>query len=169
MVAEGTPIPTPWDQERYDATSIAFQKRRRALRAQGASEAEMDAYFAEVKAVTGPMLAGEPYAGKVGAFEGAGYRAHGLYRPATDCIMFTRNPQYLLPGVRSRHRAGHRDVHEVGAPASAQRHDPASDGVSVPGSRPKTARSGRYARGSIMRVVAAGGSKARCVRMCCGG
>ncbi len=97
MVAAGTPIPTPWDQERYDATSIAFQKRRRALRAQGASEAEMDAYFAEVKAVTGPMLAGEPYAGKVGAFEGAGYRAHGLYRPATDCIMFTRNPQSFCP------------------------------------------------------------------------
>ena len=97
LVADGTPIPTPWDQERYDATSIAFQKRRRELRARGASEAEMDAYFAEVKAVTGPMLAGEQYAGKVGAFEGAGYRAHGLYRPSTDCIMFTRNPHGFCP------------------------------------------------------------------------
>jgi hypothetical protein len=28
----------------------------------------------------------------VGAFEGAGYEAKGLYRPQADCIMFTRNP-----------------------------------------------------------------------------
>ena len=31
------------------------------------------------------------YAGKVGAFEGAGYEARGLYRPEADCIMFSRN------------------------------------------------------------------------------
>jgi len=28
----------------------------------------------------------------VGAFEGAGYQAKGLYRPQVDCIMFSRNP-----------------------------------------------------------------------------
>ena len=33
----------------------------------------------------------EKYAGKVGAFEGAGYEAKGLFRPQTDCIMFTRD------------------------------------------------------------------------------
>jgi hypothetical protein len=38
------------------------------------------------------MLARERFAGKVGAFEGAAYESRGLYRPATDCIMFTRNP-----------------------------------------------------------------------------
>jgi hypothetical protein len=32
-----------------------------------------------------------PYPGKVGAFEGASYEAHGLYRPQADCIMFTRD------------------------------------------------------------------------------
>jgi hypothetical protein len=32
------------------------------------------------------------YSGKVGAFEGAGYEAKGLYRPEADCIMFTRDP-----------------------------------------------------------------------------
>jgi hypothetical protein len=31
------------------------------------------------------------YAGKVGAFEGAGYEAQGLYRPEADCIMFSRS------------------------------------------------------------------------------
>jgi IgA peptidase M64/peptidase M64-like protein len=32
------------------------------------------------------------YAGRVGAFEGAGYEAKGLYRPEADCLMFSRNP-----------------------------------------------------------------------------
>jgi hypothetical protein len=31
------------------------------------------------------------YAGKVGAFEGAGYEAQGLYRPEANCIMFSRS------------------------------------------------------------------------------
>lgn len=97
LVAEGTPIPTPWDQETYDKVSLAFQERRAALRAAGASEETMDAYFAEVKATTSPMLSGERYAARVGAFEGAGYQARGLYRPAIDCIMFTRNPDAYCP------------------------------------------------------------------------
>jgi hypothetical protein len=29
--------------------------------------------------------------GRIGAFEGASYEAQGLYRPAADCIMFTRD------------------------------------------------------------------------------
>jgi len=28
--------------------------------------------------------------GKIGAFEGAGYSGQGLYRPAVDCLMFTK-------------------------------------------------------------------------------
>ena len=32
------------------------------------------------------------FAGKVGAFEGAGYEAKGLFRGEADCIMFSRNP-----------------------------------------------------------------------------
>ncbi len=92
-----TPLPTPWNQELYDKTSLAFQAQRAKLRAAGASESEMDAYFAEVKRVTEPMLQGEPNAGLVGAFEGAGYQAKGLYRPAIDCLMFTRNPDHFCP------------------------------------------------------------------------
>jgi hypothetical protein len=37
------------------------------------------------------MLADQEYAGRIGAFEGAMYESQGLYRPATDCIMFTRD------------------------------------------------------------------------------
>jgi hypothetical protein len=37
------------------------------------------------------MLSAKAYSGKVGTFEGASYEARGLYRPQTDCIMFTRD------------------------------------------------------------------------------
>ncbi len=38
------------------------------------------------------FLSSMKYSGHVGAFEGAAYEARGLYRPETDCIMFTRHP-----------------------------------------------------------------------------
>jgi hypothetical protein len=93
LVEPDTPIPTPWNQEAYDKDSYAFQKRRRTLREEGAPEETVEALFREVKEKTAPMLASERWAGKVGAFEGAGYRARGLYRPEIDCLMFTRNPK----------------------------------------------------------------------------
>jgi hypothetical protein len=39
-----------------------------------------------------PLPTPMSFAGKVGAFEGAGYEAKGLYRGEADCIMFSRNP-----------------------------------------------------------------------------
>ena len=97
LIADGTPLPTPWRQERFDEASLAYQKRREALRAAGAPEEQMEALFAEVKATTEPMLRGEERWGEVGAFEGAAYQAQGLYRPYLDCIMFTRNPDWFCP------------------------------------------------------------------------
>ncbi|MFQ5929324.1 MAG: M64 family metallopeptidase, partial [Acidobacteriota bacterium] len=93
LVEEKTPVPTPWDQAGYDEVSLAYQAKRRKLVQEGRNDAEMEALFREVKATTGPMLASERYAAKIGAFEGAGYRPKGLFRPAVDCIMFTRNRQ----------------------------------------------------------------------------
>ncbi|MDH3524089.1 MAG: IgA Peptidase M64 [Acidobacteriota bacterium] len=97
LATPGVPLPTPWSQAEYDEVSLAFQKVRAELRASGASEARMDEYFAEVAATTDPMLRAEPYYGQVGAFEGASYQAKGLYRPAVDCIMFSRNPDHYCP------------------------------------------------------------------------
>jgi hypothetical protein len=74
-----------------------YAKKRRELASRGASDAESEALFAEVKKATEPILSDDRFAGKVGAFEGAGYRGKGLYRPATDCIMFTRNPEGFCP------------------------------------------------------------------------
>ncbi len=97
LVETDTPLPTPWNQTDYDRVSLDFQKERAELRAGGASEERMEEYFAKVKRVTSKMLAAEKYFGRVGAFEGASYEAQGLYRPAADCIMFTRNPDHFCP------------------------------------------------------------------------
>jgi hypothetical protein len=91
LVEPGTPIPTPWNKEAFEARSRETQKRRRQIRAENRPESEMDALFTEQKKKESQMLAAEKYAGKVGAFEGAIYEAKGYYRPQVDCVMFTRN------------------------------------------------------------------------------
>jgi hypothetical protein len=93
LKAEETPVPTPWEQEGYDEISLAYQQERQALRKAGASEERMEELFDKVRETTRPLLESERYASEVGAFEGAGYQAKGLYRPQVDCIMFTRNPK----------------------------------------------------------------------------
>ena len=51
------------------------------------------------------MLAAEPHAGKVGAFEGANYEAGATTGPQADCIMFTRNPTSFCRVCAARDRA----------------------------------------------------------------
>jgi hypothetical protein len=100
LVDPSTPIPTPWNQEAYDRVSASYDRERSRLINEKGSDAEMEKLFDEVAAATGPLLRSEPYYGKVGAFEGAGYQARGLYRPSVDCIMFTRNPREFCPVCR---------------------------------------------------------------------
>jgi hypothetical protein len=48
-----------------------------------------------------PTPADDPsYKDKVGAFEGAGYAAKGLYRPAIDCKMFSKGNREFCPVCR---------------------------------------------------------------------
>jgi hypothetical protein len=92
MVDKDVPLPTPWNKEAFEKHSREIQERRRAIRAANRPESEMDALFREEQTWETQFLdRDEKYAGKVGAFEGAGYEAKGLYRPQTDCIMFTRD------------------------------------------------------------------------------
>ncbi|MFL6232816.1 MAG: M64 family metallopeptidase [Thermoanaerobaculia bacterium] len=93
LVAAGTPVPTPWNQETYDKVVLGYEKIRRELREKNAPEERMEALFQEVREKTRPMLRAEKYFGKAGAFQGASYEAKGLYRPEVDCIMFSRNPK----------------------------------------------------------------------------
>jgi len=91
LIEPGTPLPTPWPKEAFEAAQKDFQARRRAIRAEKRPEAEMEALFREERERSTKQLASGPHARKVGAFEGALYEAKGYYRPQADCIMFTRD------------------------------------------------------------------------------
>jgi hypothetical protein len=104
LVSEGIELPTPWEKEEFDEMDYAFQEWRRMqnakiarLKVSGAPEKEVkreeDLYDEKDREHTEKMdkyLAASKYAGKVGAMEGAGYAAKGLYRSMTDCIMFSK-------------------------------------------------------------------------------
>jgi len=89
LITQGIALPMPWAKAEFEAAQRDFQARRRAIRAEKRPEEEMDALFREERDWTTRLLA--PFAGKVGAFEGAMYEATGYYRPQADCIMFTRD------------------------------------------------------------------------------
>lgn len=97
LVADGTPVPTPWDKRGFEERSYAIQAERRALRAAARPEAEMDGLFRRQRDDEEARLGAETWAGRVGAFEGANYEASGYYRPAADCIMFSRNRVPFCP------------------------------------------------------------------------
>ena len=100
LVEPGTPLPTPWDREAFEKYSRAAQEQRRKLRAAGAPEEQLEKLFREEQEFETKLLAGMKFSGKVGAFEGAGYETKGLYRPTTDCIMFTRDEVGFCPVCR---------------------------------------------------------------------
>jgi hypothetical protein len=90
LVTPGTPLPTPWRKEDFEALEHEVQSQRRQIRTQNRPESEMDALFKKEKAKEDDLLAHDQYSGRVGAFEGANYEPHGYYRPQENCIMFTR-------------------------------------------------------------------------------
>jgi hypothetical protein len=94
LVEPGTPIPTPWNKEPFDQFGYRIQKERDSLRAAKVPEEIMEALFMRQMKQEDEFFAAEKYRDKVGAFEGAGYLAKGLYRPQIDCIMYTRHMQF---------------------------------------------------------------------------
>ncbi|BDU76487.1 IgA Peptidase M64 [Mesoterricola sediminis] len=91
LVTPGTPLPTPWKKDAFDAHSRETQARRQALRAAGRPESEIDALFRAQQAFETGLLGGDVHHGAVGAFEGANYESRGYYRAQEDCVMFTRD------------------------------------------------------------------------------
>lgn len=97
-------IPTPWEKEEYDKNDYAWQKERRemnkhiaGLKRNKAPQKEIDVaqneYNKKDKAHSDEVdkyLQSSKYWNKVGAFEGAGYSAKGMYRSMLDCIMFSK-------------------------------------------------------------------------------
>jgi len=104
LVSPGTAIPTPWEKAGYDEKDRAYQKIREeinnriatAMRS-GAPAAEVEKLKAESERLSRAHaekmdgdLAASRFVGVVGAFEGAGYAAEGLYRSELDCLMFSK-------------------------------------------------------------------------------
>jgi hypothetical protein len=94
LVTPGTPLPTPWPKEAFEAAQKEIQARRQRIRQEKRPEEEMEALFREEQAKMDALLEEGPYARAVGAFEGAMYEAKGYYRPQANCIMFTRHAEF---------------------------------------------------------------------------
>jgi hypothetical protein len=100
LIQPDTPVPTPWRQSEYDRMSRDYESRRADLLGRGAPDGEMERLFEDQRRRIEELWAGEPFAGRVGAFEGASYEPKGIYRPSLDCIMFSRNPTEFCPVCR---------------------------------------------------------------------
>lgn len=101
LVTDDTPLPTPWEKEVYDKHSVEVQKERVALRRQHVPESVMEKLFLEKKAWDDELLSTMKYSGSVGAFEGAQYKAKGMYRSQANCIMFTRYDHFCAACQRA--------------------------------------------------------------------
>ena len=93
-VAPNTPLPTSWPKAEYEKESIAYQKVRRQMRADNVPEAAMNKLFRDIQVITETLFESSGQKGVVGAFEGGGYMAEGLYRSEQNCIMFTRTTDF---------------------------------------------------------------------------
>ncbi len=82
FVEKGIPLPTPWAKTTYD--SLERERGKLDRLAADYYEKREPLY----QAGRG-LLKNSSHAGKVGAFEGAGYVSTGLYRPSVDCRMFS--------------------------------------------------------------------------------
>ena len=94
LVANSTPLPTPWPKEAYEAHSIAAQVKRAQMRADNVPESEMNELFRDNQAFSEDLFAGNEYRDAIGAFEGANYQAKGYYRSEQNCLMFTRSERF---------------------------------------------------------------------------
>jgi hypothetical protein len=81
-LSQGIEAPTPWEKASFDSVEAERAKLNRL--APDYYEKREPLYKRSME-----ILKTSKYAGKVGAFEGAGYATKGIYRPAVDCRMFT--------------------------------------------------------------------------------
>ncbi len=104
LATPGIEIPTPWEKEEFDRMDTAYQKVRReinsriaAMKRAGVPQADVERLEQESEKLSreqadkvDEFLRRSKFWGMIGALEGAGYSAQGLYRPAVDCLMFTK-------------------------------------------------------------------------------
>ncbi len=121
LVSPGAAVPTLWEKDAFDNNDMAYQKVRQDLNAKIAAlkrggapaaailraEEDSEEKSREHARWVDEFLAASRFAGAVGAFEGAGYAARGLFRPAVDCLMFTKGAK---PFCRVCERAVRRTI-----------------------------------------------------------
>lgn len=101
LVTPGTPLPTPWNKEKFDDFGYQIQKQRDSLRKAKVPEEVMEALFTRQMQQEDDFFAKDQYKDAIGAFEGAGYTPKGLYRSQLDCIMFTRHIRFCKVCARA--------------------------------------------------------------------
>ncbi|HXV64246.1 MAG TPA: M64 family metallopeptidase [Vicinamibacteria bacterium] len=94
LVLPGTPVPTPWPKAEYESYMREHQNERARVRADHRPESDMNRLFRQAQDFTDELFSMHRYRDVVGAFEGANYEANGFYRPAMNCVMFTRHDAF---------------------------------------------------------------------------
>jgi hypothetical protein len=94
LATPNTPLPTPWPKAEYEEHSNAYQEKRREMRAANVGEDEMNALFRDTRNFVDRLFSESGHGGIIGAFEGGNYQSEGIYRPAQNCIMFTRSEPF---------------------------------------------------------------------------
>lgn len=103
FVSDDTPIPTHWEKEDFDKIDLDYQREREKLNEE-LKEAKKSNEIEKIKIIEerintlsienfkklNEFFKNSKLKDIVGAFEGAGYKNKGLYRPQIDCIMFSR-------------------------------------------------------------------------------
>jgi hypothetical protein len=107
LVTPGIAIPTPWGQEHYDSLNVEMSKlgkeqkdKIKTMKEAGTAESEIDTVrngysrrIQDLQKELRDFMMNNPMRGKVGAFQGAGYSAKGLYRPTINSLMNQFNEQ----------------------------------------------------------------------------
>lgn len=103
-LTKGIELPSYWEKKEYEEMDYKWQSERRVLNSKVAelkrnrvpkqeileAEEEYDLKDKRHAEEVDRFLRKTKNFRKVGAFEGAGYLAKGLYRPMIDCIMFSK-------------------------------------------------------------------------------
>jgi len=113
LVSPGLEIPTQWEKATYDSLSQVVGQLRAKQQARihqlsqeniasdsiQTVQKQFDAQIDSARQRVKQFISQHPLRGKVGAFEGAGYRSNGLFRPTLNSIMhqFTREDKYFYP------------------------------------------------------------------------
>jgi hypothetical protein len=88
LMDSGTPVPTPWEKEVFDANQKAYLTKRMGVKT---GTAAADSLTAANDQWVHDFLRNQTWWDHVGVYEGGGYASQGIYRPFIDCCMFTRS------------------------------------------------------------------------------